>query len=67
MPKVKTNKTAAKRFRFTGTGKIMYESSHLNHLNYHKRRGGRLRRMNQDTQVCGGEVAKVRRLLPNSF
>ena len=31
MPKVKTNKTAAKRFKISGTGKLMFERSHLNH------------------------------------
>jgi large subunit ribosomal protein L35 len=67
MPKVKTNKTAAKRFKITGTGKVMYEHSHLNHLMMTKKRGGRVRRMNQEGVVPGGERNKVKRLLPNSF
>ncbi len=67
MPKVKTNKTAAKRFKITGTGKLMYEHSRLNHLMMNKKNGGRTRRMNQDGQVQGGEINKVKRLLPNSF
>lgn len=65
MPKVKTNKTAAKRFKVTGTGKLMYEHSRLNHLMYNKRRGGRARRMNQEGVVLGGEIDKIKRLLPN--
>ena len=67
MPKVKTNKTAAKRFKITGTGKLMFEHSRLNHLMMNKKRGGRVRRMNQDGQVCQGEMKKTRRLLPNSL
>ena len=65
MPKVKTNKTAAKRFKVTGTGKLMFEHSRLNHLMMSKMNGGRARRMNQEGQVQGGEIAKVKRLLPN--
>lgn len=67
MPKCKTNKTAAKRFKITGTGKMMYEHSHLNHLMMCKKNGGRARRMKMDGQVLGGERAKVKRLLPNSL
>jgi large subunit ribosomal protein L35 len=67
MPKVKTNKTASKRFRITGTGKVMYEKSHLNHLMIHKKNGGRIRRMNQDGVMTGADRRKTLRLLPNSF
>jgi large subunit ribosomal protein L35 len=67
MPKVKTNKTAAKRFKITGTGKLMFQHSRLNHLMMNKKRGGRVRRMNQDGMVFAGEMKKTRRLLPNSL
>lgn len=67
MPKVKTNKTAAKRFKITGTGKLMYNKSHRNHLMMCKKNGGRIRRMEQEGEVLGGERDKVKRLLPNSF
>jgi large subunit ribosomal protein L35 len=67
MPKVKTNKTAAKRFKITGTGKMMYEKSHLNHLRMAKKGGGRIRRMKQEGVVEGGERNKVKRLIPNSL
>ena len=67
MPKVKTNKTAAKRFRITGTGKIMFEKSHLNHLMMCKKNGGRARRMKLEGEVFKGERHKTLRLLPNSF
>ena len=67
MPKIKTNKTAAKRFKITGTGKVMYEHSHLNHLMMSKKNGGRVRRMNQDGVLSSADKAKTQRLLPNSF
>jgi large subunit ribosomal protein L35 len=67
MPKVKTNKTAAKRFKITGTGKVMFEHSRLNHLMMSKKNGGRARRMNQDGQVVKGEIPKLKRLLPNTL
>jgi large subunit ribosomal protein L35 len=65
MPKCKTRKTAAKRFKVTGTGKLMFEHSRLNHLMMCKKNGGRARRMNQEGQVSAGEIHKIRRLLPN--
>jgi large subunit ribosomal protein L35 len=67
MPKVKTNKTAAKRFKITATGKMMYEHSRLNHLMMSKKSGGRHRRMKQEGEVVAGERNKVKRLLPNSL
>jgi large subunit ribosomal protein L35 len=67
MPKVKTNKTAAKRFKISASGKFMFERSHLNHLMMCKKDGGRARRMKQEGEVFKGEVKKTRRLLPNSL
>jgi large subunit ribosomal protein L35 len=67
MPKCKTNKTAAKRFKISGTGKLMFEHSHLNHLMMCKKNGGRARRMKMEGEVFAGEVKKTKRLLPNSF
>jgi large subunit ribosomal protein L35 len=67
MPKCKTNKTAAKRFKLTGTGKLMYQHSHLNHLMFCKKDGGRTRRMRQDGQLDPGDLRKAQRLLPNGL
>ncbi len=36
MPKMKTKKSAAKRFKLTGTGKIKLAKSHRRHLLSHK-------------------------------
>ncbi len=63
MPKVKTRKNAAKRFKVTGSGKIMRESSHKSHKNS-KKSGGQFRRLTLETVVEGeGMVKTVRRML----
>lgn len=36
MPKLKTRRSAAKRFQFTGSGKIMHRKANHNHLLEHK-------------------------------
>ncbi len=66
MPKCKTSKTAAKRFKITGTGKLMCRHARNNHLKLSKR-GSRQRRLNMDGQVVGGERDKIKRLLPNGL
>jgi large subunit ribosomal protein L35 len=67
MPKVKTNKTAAKRFKVTGTGKLMFERSRRNHLMMSKKNGGRIRRMNQEGVMTPGDRKRTKRLLPNTI
>ena len=44
MPKMKTHSGAKKRFKKTGTGKLMHRQANLGHLNEHKSRR-RLRRL----------------------
>ena len=39
MPKMKTNKSAAKRFKRTATGKFLRRHSHKNHILTKKSRG----------------------------
>ncbi|MDR3690163.1 MAG: 50S ribosomal protein L35 [Fimbriimonas sp.] len=62
MPKIKTSKTAAKRFKITGTGKITRRKSHNNHQFLHKN-ASRKRRLEQEPEVFKGERKRVRRLL----
>ena len=63
MPKIKTRKTAAKRFKVTGTGKVLHGSARLNHLMMKKSPSGR-RRLTLGGQVTGGELKKIKRLVP---
>ena len=62
MPKMKTHSGAKKRFRFTGSGKIMHRKAGKMHLNEHKP-STRTRRLTVDAEVTGGDAATVRRLL----
>lgn len=63
MPKVKTRKNAAKRFKVTGTGKVVRGSSNKSHLN-RKKSGSHYRRLALETVVEGnGMVKTVRKML----
>ncbi len=62
MPKAKTNKTAAKRFKITGTGKITRRKSHNNHQFLHKG-AAQKRRLEQEPVLFSGEKKRVKRLL----
>ncbi len=38
MPKMKTHRGAAKRFRLTGSGKVKFKHAHLRHCLEHKKK-----------------------------
>ncbi|MEA3078049.1 MAG: large subunit ribosomal protein [Actinomycetota bacterium] len=62
MPKMKTDKGAAKRFKITGSGKIMRRKAFRAHM-LEKKSSRRVRRLAQEAQVTGGDAKQVRRLL----
>ena len=62
MPKMKTHSGAKKRFRVTGSGKIMHRQAGKMHLNEHKPTS-RTRRLDGDQVVAPGDAKKARRLL----
>ena len=62
MPKMKTDRGAAKRFKVTGTGKLMRRRAFRNHL-LEKKPSKRLRRLGREAEVTGGDARQVRRLL----
>ena len=66
MPKIKTRKTAAKRFKETGTGKLMHSHAHHNHLNIHKSPSN-LRKLTSDMELYKGKRKAIRRMLPNGL
>ena len=63
MPKVKTKRGAAKRFSFTGTGKIRRRRAYLRHILAHKSRTQK-RRLGKATTVAPADEKQVRRILP---
>jgi large subunit ribosomal protein L35 len=62
MPKMKTHSGAKKRFRITGSGKIMHRQAGKMHLNEHKP-STRTRRPDGDKPLEPGDARKARRLL----
>lgn len=65
MPKMRTSKTAAKRFKVTSSGKIMRGNVGRGHLMM-KKCGSRKRRLVLESTVAGGEKQKVHRMVPYS-
>lgn len=63
MPKMKTNKTAAKRFKVTGSGRVRRSKSGGNHGLINKSRK-RLRRLRNNDMVPKAFQRKIKRLLP---
>ena len=64
MPKMKTHKGAAKRFKRTGTGKIMHRKAWHGHNKY-KKTNSRWRRTKGTKTLSGGNEKRVDRLLSN--
>ncbi|MCU1450157.1 MAG: ribosomal protein [Acidimicrobiales bacterium] len=62
MPKMKTHRGAAKRFKVTGTGKILRRRAFRNHI-LEKKSPARKRRLGRPAEVTGGDRDQVRRLL----
>lgn len=63
MPKLKTHKGAAKRFRITATGKIKRGHSHARHI-LTKKTNKRKRYLDVDVLVADGDIERVKRMLP---
>lgn len=63
MPKMKTNKSASKRFHITGSGKVMRTRGGKSHLRRNKRPAV-TRDYAQMQAVHGSDTQKVKRLLP---
>ncbi|HEY0186086.1 MAG TPA: 50S ribosomal protein L35 [Cellulomonas sp.] len=62
MPKNKTHSGAKKRFRITGSGKVMREQANARHLLEHKS-SRRTRRLAQDQVVASVDAPKIKKLL----
>jgi large subunit ribosomal protein L35 len=62
MPKMKTDRGAAARFRVTATGKIMRRHAYRSHL-LEKKSSERTRRLGRDAEVSAADRKSVRRIL----
>lgn len=63
MPKLKTRKAAAKRFRATGSGKIVRRKAFKNHLLEHKT-SSKKRNLSKTALVNERDEENVRLMLP---
>lgn len=62
MPKVKTNSSAKKRFKVTGTGKITHQKSFKRHI-LTKKSKKRKRNLRRDGNISKANLDFVKRLL----
>ena len=62
MPKMKTDRGAAKRFKITGTGKLRRRRAYRSHL-LEKKSSARTRRLGREADVSAADRREVRRLL----
>ncbi len=63
MPKLKTHKGAAKRFRLTANGKVKRGHSHARHI-LTKKTAKRKRNLDIDVMVAEADAPLVKRMLP---
>jgi large subunit ribosomal protein L35 len=62
MPKMKTHSGAKKRFKISGSGRILREQANRRHL-FEGKTSKRTRKLSLDTEVAPTDVARIKRLL----
>ncbi len=62
MPKMKTHRTSAKRFKVTGSGKVTRRQANRHHGN-EKFTSKRLRRLKGDELVAPAEAKRIKKML----
>lgn len=63
MPKLKTNRGAAKRFKKTASGRFKCKQSHLRHI-LSKKSTKRKRHLRADAMIDEADVKSVKQMLP---
>ena len=64
MPKIKTNRGAAKRFKATGSGKIVRNKAFASHI-LTKKSTKRKRSLRKSGLVDSSDLKNIKRLMPN--
>lgn len=64
MPKIKTHKSTAKRFRFTGTGKVVRMHQGRTHLRRRKSARTLVKYRQVDSVELFAEVKRIKKLAP---
>lgn len=62
MPKIRTNRGAAKRFRLTGTGKVRRKKAYASHI-LTKKSSKRKRNLRQATLISKADEKRARRMI----
>ena len=62
MPKMKTNRSAAKRFKVTGSGKVKRQHAFKSHI-LTKKTSKRKRRLRKSDLCAPGDARRIKRLL----
>lgn len=62
MPKMKTHRGAAKRFRVTGTGKMVRKKAYNSHL-FSSKSAKRKRSLEKEVEVAPADSSNVRKIL----
>ena len=62
MPKMRTNRSAAKRFRLTGSGKVRRNKAYASHL-LGPKSTKRKRQLRKATLVSSADHARIKRLI----
>ena len=62
MPKIRTNRGAAKRFRLTGTGKVRRSKAYVSHI-LTKKTSKRKRNLRQGALIAAADEKKAHRLI----
>ncbi len=62
MPKMKTHRGAAKRFKTTGSGRVVRNKAFHSHI-LEKKSPARKRRLKREAEVTGGDLSRVKRQL----
>ncbi len=64
MPKIKTNRAAAKRFKKTGSGKFKFSKANAGHI-MTKKSTKRKRDLRKGHIIAGTDMKELKLLLPN--
>ncbi|HLT24471.1 MAG TPA: 50S ribosomal protein L35 [Ignavibacteria bacterium] len=62
MPKMKSNRGAAKRFKVTANGKVKRHKAYANHI-LTKKSPGRKRKLRESAIVKDGDAGRVKRMI----
>jgi large subunit ribosomal protein L35 len=63
MPKMKTHRGAAKRFKVTKSGKVKYRRAFRSHILTHKS-SKRKRQLRKDSYLSKSDAKRIKQLLP---